>query len=181
MWDRAFSHPAKKRAPQPRECLTRNIYARRKRIGGGGNEGAQRRFHGAFEVNAHAAAAPFVERHPIAERLRGEQRAKADLHSGNHRVVGIVRRDLQDDARIGAAFVELPGRMEEARAEADGRRDAARVADLQTKFLEKFDVRRIARDVGGDGVVIVRPQLREELRQRLRRVLRGNVALLPER
>ena len=61
--------------------------------------------------------------------------------------------------------------MEEARAEPDRRCDAARVADLQTKFLEKLDVRRIARNVGGDGVVIVGTQLREEFRQRLRCIL----------
>ena len=94
-----------------------------------------------FKMDAHAAAVALVERHPIAERLRGEQRAEADVHAGNHRIVGIVGGDLQNDARVGAALMQLSGRMEEARAEADRRRDAMRVANLQAQLLQQFGVR----------------------------------------
>ena len=86
-------------------------------------------------MHAHAAPVTLIERHPIAERLRREQRAESHVHSRNHRVVGIVRGNLQDDARVGAAFVKLTGRMEETRSEADGRRDAMRVTNLQAKLL----------------------------------------------
>ena len=120
-----------------------------------------------LQVHAHAAAMPLVQRHPIAQRLRRQQRAEADVHARNHRIVGIVRGDLQHDARVRAAFMQLPGRMQEARAETDGRRDSMRIANLHAQLSEQRRMRLVARDVGGDGVVVVRTQLARRVRRAL--------------
>jgi len=48
--------------------------------------------------------------------------------AGDVEIVAAPRRDLQEDAGVRAALVELAGRVEEARAVAEARRDALRVA-----------------------------------------------------
>src|SRR5580658_2023283 len=56
--------------------------------------------------------------------------------------------------------------MQEARPEAHGGRDVTCIANHQTQFVQRLDVRRIARDVRADRDVIARLELFEDCAQR---------------
>src|SRR6266849_6786491 len=74
----------------------------------------------------------FAERHPqnreparrqrlqVAERLRLLEDREAERLAGDGHVAGVVLDDLQEEADLGAAFVQLSGRGEEARSVSSG-------------------------------------------------------------
>src|SRR5947208_989867 len=79
-------------------------------------------------VPAQRAPAALGEHVEIAARLRRLDDAKARLLAWHRQILGIIRSDLQEHAAVGAAFVGLPGRMQEARAEFGAGRDVTLVA-----------------------------------------------------
>src|SRR5712691_8049126 len=56
----------------------------------------------------------------VAQRLRLLEDREAERLAGNRHVFGVVLDDLQEEADLGAAFVQLSGRVEEARPVAGG-------------------------------------------------------------
>src|SRR5215471_3595696 len=64
----------------------------------------------------------------IAQRLRVSQGGEAVALAGDRQIGGRVGGDLQEHAVVGAALVQLPGRVQEARAVADGGGVAAAIA-----------------------------------------------------
>src|SRR4051812_44599890 len=79
------------------------------------------------EVDAEGTAAAVGEDLEVAPGLRGLDYAEGVAMAGDGEVDGIVAGDLQEHARVGAAFVGLAGRVQEARAEAERRCDVARI------------------------------------------------------
>src|SRR6188508_845896 len=87
----------------------------RERFETGGDVGA--------EMDAEHAAASLREHGDVAPGLRRLDDAERVLLPRHREIAGVVGRDLQEDALVGAALVGLPGRVQEARAEADAGRD----------------------------------------------------------
>src|SRR2546422_491520 len=75
-------------------------------------------FHVGSEVETQHSSLVPSEHLVVPERLRFLQRAEAEALAGN-RPIPFVRDELQEYAAIGAALVELTGRMEKARAVAE--------------------------------------------------------------
>ena len=124
---------------------------------------AQACVDGSLEVNAHAATMALVERLPIAQRLCGEQRAEPTFMPGIIRSSGSSAVICRTTHASGTALVQLTGRVEEAWPEANGRRNAMCVANLQPQALSSSSVwSGFARDVRGDRDVIARFHLRED-------------------
>ena len=80
------------------------------------------------QVDAQRAAAAALEHLQIAQRLRVAQGGEGVALAGDGQIGRRVRGQLQEDARVRAALVQLAGRVQEARAVADGRRVARAVA-----------------------------------------------------
>src|SRR5262245_38295745 len=81
------------------------------------------------EVDTKGAPAALGEHGEVAARLGGLDDAEREVPAGNREVGCVVSGDLQEDAAVRAALVGLAGRVEEARAEADGRGGLRAVAD----------------------------------------------------
>ena len=107
-----------------------------------------------------------VEQTPERERLAGDGQVDADLVD-----------DLDEDAAIGAALVELAGGVEKAGAEAERRRDAVAVAQLQPRGLESGRVRRGAGQVGLDREIVALVDAGEEGGEVVVGLQRGRVGL----
>ena len=110
----------------------------------------------------HAAAASQQRAH-IAARLRLMQLPERQAHAGNGKIVTAIRRDDQEQAGVGTAFVELARRMEIAWPDAE-RRHAAKLASpggAQSSQLDEHVLRR--RQIGKNRNVVARargtPQL----------------------
>src|SRR5262249_35149300 len=61
---------------------------------------------------------------------------------------------LDEHARIRAALVQLAGRVQEARAEADRRGDVVAGAKSHARPSQRFDILRIAVEISGQGDVV---------------------------
>src|SRR5436305_5432307 len=82
-----------------------------------------------LDVDAERAPPARLQNLEIATRLRGEERREAVWLPGNGEVLAAIARRLEEDAVVRAALVQLPGRMEEARAESGSAGEAGRLAD----------------------------------------------------
>ena len=101
-----------------------------------------------LEVNAQRTTVAFHQHREITAGLRGLDDPKAVGMTGHVDVGRVVAGDLQEHAGIRAAFVGLPGRMLEARSEAEAGRGAGLVADAGAHRGQRLRVRRIALDIG---------------------------------
>src|SRR5919198_4039882 len=110
--------------------------------------------HVSAEVDADGAPAPGRERAEVAERLRLLQGAEGVGRARYRQILRVGRGDLQEDARVRAALVELPRRVEEARPVACGRRAARRVAQARADGLYLGLVLRRLLDVVEHGDVV---------------------------
>ena len=81
-------------------------------------------------------------------RLRRLHHAEAVGMAGHVDIGGIVAGDLQEHAGIRAALVGLPGRMLEARPEAEAGGGAGLVADARAHRGQRLRVRFVALDIG---------------------------------
>ena len=76
-------------------------------------------------VDPRDAAAALLQRLVVARRLRADQAAKPNVAAGDRQLVAGVVDDLEEEAGVRPALVQLPGRVQVARPEAV-RDDAAR-------------------------------------------------------
>src|SRR5437870_8844653 len=96
---------------------------------------------GVAQVNTKDAAIASLQRLKVAQSLRGDQRPEAFVPAGDGQVLLRLRGDLQEDTGGRAPLVQLSGRVQEARAKAERRRHAERVAQPTPNALELcFDV-----------------------------------------
>src|SRR5205085_5086661 len=93
------------------------------------------------------AAAARRERTKIAERLRLLQGVEGVRLARNRHVARVGRGQLQVDACVWAAFVELAGRVQEARAVARRGRALGRIAQVRANRLDDLFVLRRLFDV----------------------------------
>ena len=83
--------------------------------------------------------------------------------AGNREIIGVIARDLQEDAAVGPALVGLPGRVQKARAEPKAGRDALAVAHKPSDFLERLSMQGVALDVGKQREIVSFAQTAEML------------------
>src|ERR1700722_6749392 len=90
----------------------------------------------------------------ISAGLRGFYYAESKFLSRHGQFHGIVAGDLQEYPRVRAAFVGLPRRMQETRAEAKNGGNAFLVAHGVADRLERLLMLGVHLDVAEDGEVV---------------------------
>src|SRR3954451_16982653 len=105
----------------------------------------------------------------VATRLRGLDEAERVLLPGDLQIAGIVTRHLQEDAGVGTTFIALSCGVQEARPEAEARRDPLVVAHTMACSLKQGLVRGVHLDVRKEREVVacdkpakMGPQVRRE-------------------
>src|SRR5207248_7025251 len=92
----------------------------------------------------------------IAAGLGGEKGGEAVRLARNGQVLAAVARRLEEDAGVGAALVQLTGRVQEARSESGGAGEPGRVAN-ETLQLVQLAVERVVRgEIGEERDVVAR-------------------------
>src|SRR3954451_25398120 len=76
----------------------------------------QSRIDIAAEVDRQRAAVARLQRLEIADRLRAAEHTERELLARQRHIIASASVELQEDSVVGASFVQLSGRMEEARA-----------------------------------------------------------------
>ena len=109
-----------------------------------------------LEVDPQRATATLHQHLEVAAGLRGLDHAEAVGMAGHVDIGRIVAGDLQEHAGIRPAFVGLPGRMLEARSEAEAGRGTRLVANARAHRGQRLRVRLVALDVGQQRDVIAR-------------------------
>ncbi len=94
----------------------------------------------ATEVDAHDAAVMLAEGFEIPQRLGADEGAERVGTLRNGLIVRLVRRDLDEQAGIGPALVELARGVEKARPVADRRRDMEPLKEVPPDLTEQFIV-----------------------------------------
>ena len=102
----------------------------------------------ARQVHTQKTPAALGEHVEIAARLRRLDDAEAVGLTRHRHILGGFVGDLQEHAAVRPAFVGLPGRMQEARTEADAGRGTGTIADHSAHALQRLDMRRVAVDIG---------------------------------
>src|SRR5438445_4620043 len=87
-------------------------------------------------MHTQSTAAAVGEDLEISAGLRSLHHSERVPLAGNGHIDGVVARDLQKYAAVGAAFVRLAGRMQKTRAEAEARRDVFGIANGVAKLLQ---------------------------------------------
>ena len=119
-------------------------------------------------VDSRDAAAALLQRLIVSGGLGADQAAKPNARAGNRQLVAGVVDDLQEEAGVRAALVELPGGVEVARAEAV-RDDVARSrARARRAAASVVLARRVDERLDADVVAVAR--LREQLVERALRL-----------
>ena len=99
-------------------------------------------------MHAQRAPAALGEHVEIAAGLGRLDHAEARLLARHGEILGVIASDLQEHAAVGAAFLGLPGGMQEARAEFRTGRDLALVAHPKPHPLQALDMGAVALDIG---------------------------------
>src|SRR5262249_53972442 len=86
------------------------------------------------EVDAQHAPATLPERLKIAERLGLDQPSDRVIRLRHGQRLSWLVHELHEEARVWTAFVQLAGRVQEARAVAERRRESRRVTQ---RFLDR--------------------------------------------
>src|ERR1035441_10564866 len=97
-----------------------------------------------FEVDTQRATTALHQHLEIAAGLRCLHDAKAVVMTGYVDIHRIVAGDLQEYSGIRAAFVCLPGRMLEARSEAEAGSGKGLVANARSHRCQSLRVRLVA-------------------------------------
>src|SRR5437762_12397428 len=113
----------------------------------------------------------------IAARLRAMQLAKGPAHLRNLDVVADVGRDDEKEPAVRSPFVQLSGRVQVPRTEAERRSTAERVPPRSAHLLELAKAAGRGRNVREDRGIIAWTIRRTKLRQRER--LQGRSRLRP--
>src|SRR5437763_4244497 len=114
------------------------------------------------EVDAEQPPVARGERLVIADGLRAAQHAEAESLAGDGHVLAAAAGELQEHAVVRAAFVQLTGGVEEARAVAGGGGDAQLARDGLADGGDGLVARRTRRDVLGERDVIARLDFRQQ-------------------
>ena len=116
--------------------------------------------------SSHAPAAR-LQRLVVSRRLRADQAREAEVAPGDRQLVAGVVHDLQEEAVVRAALVELAGGVEVARPEAV-RDDVPALARTIDELLHLVDARRV--DERLDAHVVALLRLREQFLERALRL-----------
>ena len=103
-----------------------------------------------------------AQRLEIAERLGLLQDAERESLAGNLEILHVVPHDLKENTGVGAALVQLAGRVQIARSVADGGGDPMLVADCEPDAVQGAIMLLVGGNVGEQGHVIARADLSEE-------------------
>src|SRR5215204_1513999 len=125
-----------RRSPTDYCLLTTDYCSNRYGLADDFEEAAQPGGHVRSDLDADGAASARRERAEVAERLRLLERREGVGLAGYLHVARVRGRDLDEDAAVGAALVELARRVQEARAVARRRRAARRVAQVRAYLLD---------------------------------------------
>jgi hypothetical protein len=109
------------------------------------------------------AAAVRLERGEVAKGLGAVELGEAVGLPGYRQLRLRFVHDLDEDAAVRAALVELAGGVEVAGAEADRCGHAEAVAEGDARGLERGGVRGVAIEVGRDGDVVAGDDRREDV------------------
>src|SRR5579863_8785202 len=98
----------------------------------------------------HAERAPVAvsENLKIAASLRGFDNAEGVLLLRDWQIVRLVAGDLEENTRVRASFIGLPGAVQKARAEAEHGRDLLALQNFAADLFERFFVLGKHGDVG---------------------------------
>ena len=118
-------------------------------------------------MNAQDTPAAFREHVEITARLRRLDDPEGIFLVWNREIEGVVAGDLQKNATVRAAFIGLPGRVQEARSEAHAGGDPLAVADEDAQMLQRIAMARVAFHIGEDRTVIAVANAREMGRETL--------------
>src|SRR5579885_3596567 len=159
--------------PFPRNSLLNNVYALAETVG---------------DVDADDAALVVFERVEVAERLGRFQDAEGVRLAGDSHIVPILAGELDEDAVVCAAFVQLARGMQEARAVADGGGHLIEVAQADAQGFQRAFRLRVLLHVGHDGDIVAGLDLAQEGMQVIGQAARavfgavdGDVPLLDDR
>ena len=97
---------------------------------------------------------PLAQYLEISTGLRGLYYSKRELLAGHRQVGCFVAGDLQEDSRIGTAFVCLSGGVQEARAKAEARGRLLAIAQRVAHCLQSFLISFVHLDVAKQRCVI---------------------------
>src|ERR1700732_4743169 len=114
------------------------------------------------ELYAKHAPPVVAQRLEITKGLRLLEDAKRELLARNRHIIRVVANHLEEDARVGAAFVQLPGRVQVARPIADRRCHPVFVADGEPDRVERAVMLRVGCDEGEQSHVVAAPNLAEQ-------------------
>src|SRR4051812_37477517 len=131
-------------------------------------ERLQSRVDVAAEVHAQRAPIARLQRLEVADRLRAAEHTEREFLARQRDVLASAAGELQEDAVVGAAFVQLSGRMEEARSVAGGRRDVQLARDRLADRGDLLVALRRFGEVLGERDVIARLHLRQQRADRFR-------------
>src|SRR5258708_4914515 len=111
---------------------------------------------------AEHAPAVVAQRLEITEGLRLLEDPKREVLAGNRQVIWIVADQLEEDARVGAALVQLTGRVQVAWPVAHRRCHLGPVTDGEPDRVERAVVLRFGRDEGKQCHVVAGANLAEQ-------------------
>src|SRR5205085_10573362 len=112
-------------------------------------------------METDCAAVTFFQRRKISERLRLLEHAERVRLARNLQVCRILIRQLNEEAVFGAAFVQLPRRMQKSWAIARGRCYVKLVAQSGANLTKKAVVLVPFLNVSEERYVIIRMNARE--------------------
>src|ERR1700680_3387729 len=98
-------------------------------------------------MDTESAAVALHQDLKIAARLGRFHNAEGVLLAGHWNVGPVIAGDLQEHARVRAAFVGLPGRVQESRTKAEAGSDSFLVAHIFADALKSILVRLVHLDI----------------------------------
>src|SRR3954471_8838813 len=119
------------------------------------------------EVDRERAAVALEQRFEIADRLRAAENTESKFLAGQRKLAAATAGELQEDAVVGAAFVKLSRRVQEARTVTRGRRDVPLARDGLANLRDPFVALRRFGEVFSQRDVVARFHFREQLRDRI--------------
>ena len=138
-------------------------------------EGRQSRRDMGAEMHAQHPPVALGQHLEIAARFRRLDDTESVFLVRHLEIGGVVAGDLQEHAGVRAALVGLPGRMQEARPEAEAGGDALAVADQDADVLQRVAMVLVAFDIGEQRAIVAVPNAPE-----MRREIFDERAGLPE-
>ena len=91
---------------------------------------------GLLDVDSRDAAAALLQGRIVSGGLGAKQAAEAERLAGNRDLLAGIVDDLEEEAGVRAALVQLPGRVEVARPVAVGDDEPAAAAELADEVVD---------------------------------------------